>query len=60
MVEEFRRKRSVSEWNVEINRVQIEVVGESREWDIQYIYIVENGMVQDILRNGTQWKKKKQ
>lgn len=58
MVEEFRRKRSVSEWNVEINRVQIEVVGESREWDIQYIYIVENGMVQDILRNGTQWKKK--
>ena len=58
MVEEFRRKRSVNEWNVEINRVQIEVVGESREWDIQYIYIVENGMVQDILRNGTQWKKK--
>lgn len=60
MVEEFRRKRSVNEWNVEINRVQIEVVGGSREWDIQYIYIVENGMVQDILRNGTQWKKKKQ
>lgn len=60
MVEEFRRKRSVNEWNGEINKVQIEVVGESREWDIQQMYIysifiVDNGMVQGVLRKGTQW-----
>lgn len=58
MVEEFRRKRSVNEWNGEINKVQTEIVGESREWDIQQmyiysIYIVDNGMVQYVLRNGT-------